>query len=102
MVPRRPPRPCCWTALPGVGSIESPPGWHGLRYAAPSGMVCALIYIIIIGGCAGLYSVRRGWYLLSTSGRVCALQRGTGGIIAAFVGLVSWAVEWVQSQEKPL
>lgn len=21
---------------PGVGSIETPPGWHGLRYAAPS------------------------------------------------------------------
>lgn len=24
--------------MPGVGSIETPPGWHGLRYAAPSGM----------------------------------------------------------------
>nr|DAR07562.1 MAG TPA: hypothetical protein [Caudoviricetes sp.] len=29
MVPRRPPRPCCWTA---------PPGWHCLRCVAPSGM----------------------------------------------------------------
>ena len=23
---------------PGVRSIETPPGWHGLRYAALSGM----------------------------------------------------------------
>lgn len=58
MVPRRPPRPvaglprrvegasrCTLTAdpvsdykPPGVGSIETPPGWHGLRYAVPSGM----------------------------------------------------------------
>ena len=48
---------------------------------------------------------RRGggiWYWLSVSGCLQALQRGAGGIIAAFVGLVSWAVERVQSQEKPL
>lgn len=54
------PPACCWTAPPGggcqtdpvrsdcwpmpdrkppgVGSIETPPGWHSLRYAAPSGM----------------------------------------------------------------
>nr|DAT70986.1 MAG TPA: hypothetical protein [Caudoviricetes sp.] len=53
MVPRRPPRPCCWIAPPGggcradpvldlqplsVGSIETPPGWHGLRSAALSDM----------------------------------------------------------------
>lgn len=61
MVPRRPPFPCCWTAPPGggcqdavppwltadpvpdlqppgVGSIETPPGWHGLLYVAPSGV----------------------------------------------------------------
>ena len=42
---------------PGVGSIETPPGWHGLRYAALSGMdpqqgapLHRLIYLIIIGG----------------------------------------------------
>ena len=42
------------------------------------------------------------WYWLSVSWRVYALQRGAGGIISACVGLVSWAVERVQSQEKPL
>lgn len=42
---------------PGVGSTETPPGWHGLRYAALSGMdpqqgapLHRLIYLIIIGG----------------------------------------------------
>ena len=48
---------------------------------------------------------RRGggiWYRWSASGRVYTLQRGAGGIIAACVGLVSWAVERVQSQEKLL
>ena len=58
MVPRRPPRPGCWTALPGGGcaltadrcqiasrradpvQVETltPPGWHGLRYAVSSDM----------------------------------------------------------------
>ena len=53
MVPRRPPRSCCWTAPPvgacqadpvpeykppGAVGIETPPGWHGLRYIALSGM----------------------------------------------------------------
>ena len=41
-------------------------------------------------------------YTLEALRRWYALQRGTGGIIAACVGLVSWAVERVQSQEKPL
>nr|DAT88826.1 MAG TPA: hypothetical protein [Caudoviricetes sp.] len=31
-----------------------------------------------------------------------ALQRGAGGIIAAFVWLLSWAVERAQSQETPM
>ena len=69
-------------------------------------MVCPLIYLIIIGGCADLCSVLvRRWYLgyrLRVSGCAYALQRGTGGIIAARVGLVSWAVKRAQSQEKPL
>ena len=53
MTPRRPLRPRRWTAPPGevcragpvpdlkppgVRSIETPPGWHGLRCGAPSGM----------------------------------------------------------------
>nr|DAK97451.1 MAG TPA: hypothetical protein [Caudoviricetes sp.] len=24
--------------MPGVGNIKTPPGWHGLRCVAPSGM----------------------------------------------------------------
>lgn len=61
MVPRRPPRPCCRTARRVDGSSRcalaadwcqiasrradpvqvetlTPPGWHGLRYAALFGM----------------------------------------------------------------
>ena len=48
---------------------------------------------------------RRGggiWYRLSASGRVYALQRPADCIIAVLVGLVSAAVERVQSQETPL
>ena len=48
---------------------------------------------------------RRGvgiWYMLEALRRCDTLQRGAGGIIAACVGLVSWAVEWGKSQEKPL
>lgn len=48
---------------------------------------------------------RRGvgiWYMLEALRRCDTLQRGAGGIIAACVGLVSWAVERVQSQERPL
>lgn len=77
-------------------------GWHESTTGARR---CTLIYIIIIGGCVDLYSVRRGvgsskfW---RASGRCDTLQRGAGGIIAAFVGLVSRAVEWGISQEKRL
>ena len=42
------------------------------------------------------------WYTLEALRRVYALQRSAGGIIAAFVGLVLWTVERVQSHEKPL
>ena len=42
------------------------------------------------------------WYVLEVLRNCDTLQRGTGGIIAACVGLVSWAVERVQTQEKPL
>ena len=105
MVPRRPPRPCRWTAPPGGG--------------CRAGMVCdmlhrltrihnrgrTLIYIIIIGGCVDLYSVRRGvgiWYALEVLRRCDMLQRVAGGIIAAFACLVFAAVEWDKSQEKHL
>lgn len=97
-----------YRADPSAGAsgaeLASDPQTVGADPAA-AGMVCPLIYLIIIGGCADLCSVWRGggiWYLLSASGRVYALQRGAGGIIPACVGLVSWAVERVQSQEKPL
>mgnify|MGYP007116303581 CR=1 FL=1 len=40
--------------------------------------------------------------MLEALRRCDTLQRGTGGIIAACVGLVSQAVEWVQLQETPL
>ena len=42
------------------------------------------------------------WYVLEALRRCDTFQRGGGGIIAACVGLVSWAVERVQSQKKPL
>ena len=48
---------------------------------------------------------RRGagiWYVLEVLRSCDTLQRGAGGIIAACVGLVSAAVEWDKSQEKPL
>lgn len=73
--------------------------WHRSIHRRP------LIYLIIIGGCAELYSVRCCgciWYRWRASGRVCALQRGTGGIIAACAGLVFVAVECDKSQKKPL
>ena len=64
-----------------------------------------IIYLIIIGGCAELYSVRRVvgiWYVLEVLRRCDTLKRGAGGIIAACVGLVSAAVECDKSQEKRL
>lgn len=42
------------------------------------------------------------WYQLSASGRCDTIQRGADGIIAACVGLVSWAAERYKLQEKPL
>ena len=73
-----------------------PPGWHGLPsyihyYNRRPVLTCAA-------------SLRDGgiWYWWRASGRWYALQRIAGGIIAAYVGLVPWAVERVQSQETPL
>ena len=81
---------------PHTVGADQPPGWHGLSsyihyYNRRPVLACVA-------------SRRDGviWYRWSASGRVYVLQRGAGGIIAAFVGLVSWAVERVQSQEKPL
>lgn len=48
---------------------------------------------------------RRGvgiWYALEVLRRCDTLQRVAGGIIAACVGLVSWAVERYKLQEKRL
>ena len=42
------------------------------------------------------------WYVLEVLRRCDTLQRGTGGIIAACVGMVSRAVERAQSSGKPL
>ena len=80
----------------------TPPGLYGLRCAAP---LHPYIYLIIIGGCADLYSVQRSggiWYMLEVLRRCDTLQRGAGGIIAVCVGLVSWAVKLGKSQEKRL
>lgn len=68
------PRSCCWTAPPGT-ALASDPHTAGVDPAA-AGMVCPLIYLIIIGGCADLCSVPAWrWYLVSVEGvraRVCA------------------------------
>lgn len=67
---------------------------------------CTLIYLIIIGRLC--WPVQRPawrwylWYMLEALRRCDTLQRGTGGIIAACVGLVSAVVEWGKFQEKPL
>ena len=57
----------------------------------------AAVLICTASGVAVVFGMR--W---SASGRVCALQRGAGGVISVYAGLVSAAVELVQLQEKPL
>ena len=55
--------------------------WHGSIIAAHR---CTLIYLIIIGGCVDLYSVRRGagiLYVLEVLRRCDTLQRGAGGAV---------------------
>ena len=42
------------------------------------------------------------WYVLDVLRRCDTLQRGAGGIIAAFVGLVSVALEWDKTRCKRL
>lgn len=42
------------------------------------------------------------WYGLEALRRCDTLQRGAGGVISAFAGLVSAAVEWDKPQEMPL
>lgn len=114
MVPRRPPCPCRWAdpSLGALGVALASGSAHGRSYPAAAGMVCDMLHRL-----AWIYNrrtpapsyipyynrrpvlvcpaSRRGggiWYRLRASGRVCVLQRGAGGIIAACVGLVSWAV----------
>ena len=98
---------CALTADPvpglqpqGMGSIETPPGWHGLRYAASS-------YIPYYNRAAELTctaSWRDGciWYALEALRRCDTLQRGASGVIVDCIGLVSAVVEWGKSQEKRL
>lgn len=101
------------TADPSAGApgaaLASDPHTVGADPAA-AGMVCdmlhPLIYLIIIGGL--YWPVQRPnvaavfWYALEVLRRCDTLQRGAGGIISACIDLVSWAIERVQSQEKPL
>ena len=110
MVPRRPPRLCHWTAPPGggcqddpvpdckppdVGNIETPPGWHGLRYAAPSYMPyynrASVLTCAVSGRDGGI------WYALEELRRCDTLQRGAGSVIVDCIGLVSAVVEWGKS-----
>lgn len=74
-----------------------------------AGMVCDVLhsYIHYYNRAAALTCTasRRGvgvWYVLEALRRCDTLQCGTGGIIAACFGLISWAVERAQSQEKRL
>lgn len=102
MVPRRPPHPCRWTAPPGVGSVETPPGWHGLRYAAPLHPYIPYYNRRFALACAASGRDAGIWYVLEVLRRCDTLRRVAGGIIAACVGLVSAAVEWGKSQERRL
>ena len=79
---------------------KATPGWHGLRYAAPSYMPYYNRASVLTCAASG----RDGgiWYALKALRRCDTLQRGAGDIIAVCVGLVSLAVERAQSQEKPL
>lgn len=85
--------------LPAIHTRQelTPPGWHDLRspyipyYNRRSVLTCTAS-----GVAAGI------WYVLDVLRRCDTLQRGAGGIIAAFVGLVSVALEWDKSQETHL
>ena len=126
MVPRRPPRPCRWTAPlsgrchdaappwltvdpvpdrkpPGVGSIEIAAGlaWiHNRAHRCPP-------YIPYYNMAAVLTCTASGrgdgiWYVLEALRRCDTLQHCTGDIIAACVGLVFAAGEWGKRQKKHL
>jgi hypothetical protein len=41
------------------------------------------------------------WYVLEVLRRCDTLQRGAGGIIAAFAGLVSWRWNWANLRKSP-
>ena len=71
--------------MPGVESIETPPGLHGLCWPVqPPG-------VAVVSGMR--------WRAF---GRCDTLQRVADGIIAACVGLVSAAAERYKLQEKRL
>ena len=102
MVPRRPrPLPLGCPAVAGmVCDMLHRLAWIHNRDAPPS----YIPYYNRRSAFACTASRRGGgiWYLWRASGRWQTIQRGADGIIAACVGLVSWAVELVQSQGKPL
>lgn len=96
---RRPARPCRRADPVQVEALTPSAGAPGAELASDPQTAGAdrrtLIYLIIIGGCAELYNVRRGggiWYTLEVLRRCDTFQRGTGGVISACSGLVSWAV----------
>ena len=74
-----------------------------------AGMVCDLLrsYIPYYNRAAVLSCTAFGVAVVSgyrcrASGCVCALQRGVGGVISAFAGLVLYVVEWVKLPETHL
>lgn len=69
-----------------VSALASNPQTAGADPAglAWSAMCCALIYLIIIGGCADLHSVQRGagiWYALELLRRCDVFRCGAGGAV---------------------
>ena len=110
MVPRRPPRPAAGLTRRVEGArltrcqIDS--GGADSAGLAWSAIYCVLTYLIIIWRIC--WPVQRpalrlvSGYALEVLRRCDTLQRGTGGIIAACVGLLFAAVEWGKSHETPL
>lgn len=123
MVPRRPLHPLpldCPRRVEGArltrGALTADRCQTASRRA---GRVCGMLhrlawiynrgapYILYYNRAAVLTCIASGrgaciWYQFRTSGRVCAIQRGAGGIIAACVGFVFSVVEWDKPQEKRL
>lgn len=74
-----------------------------------AGMVCGMLhpYIPYYNRAAALAYTASGvasgiWYALEVLRRCDTLQRGAGGVISAFAGLVLYAVKWVKLPETHL